>query len=206
MEQKVGLVGLGIMGGAFARNLLLGGLKVFGCDPSLEAKEKFASLGGEVIETPAQLAARVPIILLSLPTVSALAEVTEGQRGIAASGQSGLIVIEASTFPLDAKLRARDLLAARGQILLDCPVSGTGAQAAVADLVIFASGDPAAIGRCREIFDRIGRRHINLGEFGAGMKLKIIANHLVTIHNVAAGEAMAFAAKAGSASRQSMNR
>lgn len=150
-----------------------------------------------MVATAAELAARVPIILLSLPSASALAEVTEGRQGIASSGQPGLIVIEASTLPLEAKLRARDALAASGQILLDCPVSGTGAQAAAADVVVFASGDSDAIAQCGPIFTAIGRRYVDLGAFGAGMKVKIIANHLVTIHNVAAGEAMAFARKAG---------
>src|SRR6266478_4259885 len=87
--------------------------------------------------------------------------------------------------------------AAQGKILLDCPVSGTGAQAARKDLVIFASGDEMAFERCREVFAGMSRAQKYVGAFGNGSRMKFIANHLVTIHNLAAAEAIVLGEMAG---------
>ena len=76
-------------------------------------------------------------------------------------------------------------------------MSGTGAQAAVKDLVVYASGDAAAIARLEPAFLGFARKVYDLGAFGNGSKMKFVANHLVAIHNVAAAEAMVLAMKAG---------
>ena len=102
-----------------------------------------------------------------------------------------------STFPVDAKERTAAALAPRGAVVLDCPVSGTGAQAAKGDLVIYASGDEAAVERLRPVFADFSRECRYVGEFGAGMKMKFVANLLVTIHNLAAAEALIYAERSG---------
>ena len=106
-------------------------------------------------------------------------------------------VIEASTLTLDDKTAFKDILKKAGHIALDCPMSGTGAQAAVKDLVVYASGDTAAIRRLEPAFLGFARKVYDLGAYGNGSKMKFIANHLVAIHNVAAAEAMVLAMKAG---------
>jgi putative dehydrogenase len=85
----------------------------------------------------------------------------------------------------------------QGKILLDCPVSGTGAQAANKDLVAFASGNEAAFERCRQVLAGISRAQKYIGAFGNGSRMKFIANHLVTIHNLAAAEAIVLGEMAG---------
>src|SRR5262249_3460724 len=120
-----------------------------------------------------------------------------GQGGIASSNGRGQIVIECSTMPIDVKARGEAQLAAQGKILLDCPVSGTGAQAAAKDLVVFASGDEAAFERCREVLAGFSRAQKYVGAFGNGSRMKFIANHLVTIHNLAAAEAIVLGEMAG---------
>ena len=107
------------------------------------------------------------------------------------------IVVEASTFALDDKLAAEKVLRKAGHTLLDCPVSGTGAQAAVKDLVIYASGDSKAIKKILPVFAGFSRQTHDLGAFGNGSKMKYVANLLVAIHNVAAAEAMVLGMKAG---------
>src|SRR6185369_3907124 len=99
----------------------------------------------------------------SLSNVDAFEQVMAGQGGIASSNGTGQIVIECSTMPLEVKARGQAQLAAQGKILLDCPVSGTGAQAASRDLVVFASGDEAAFERCREVFAGISRAQTYVG-------------------------------------------
>jgi 3-hydroxyisobutyrate dehydrogenase-like beta-hydroxyacid dehydrogenase len=98
-------------------------------------------------------------------------------------------VVEASTFTLDDKQRAERPLLKAGHVMLDCPVSGTGAQAAVKDIVVYASGDAKAIAKATRMFSDFSRAAYNVGEFGNGSRMKYVANLLVTIHNVASAEA-----------------
>ena len=91
----------------------------------------------------------------------------------------------------------KEILAAAGHTALDCPMSGTGAQAAAKDLVVLASGDSNAIRRLEPTFLGFARKVCDLGPYGNGTKMKFVANHLVAIHNVAAAEAMVLAMKAG---------
>jgi len=197
MDKVVGVVGLGIMGGAMAKNLLAAGFRVVGFDVSEAAKAVFKERGGELAESPREVADKVDIVLLSLPSVAALDEVTSGQVGLPTSSKKGLIALEMSTLPIEAKTRAFNALAAKGQILLDCPVSGTGAQAANKDLVVFGSGDEAAFKKTQAVLEGMSRKQFYIGPFGNGSKIKFLANHLVTIHNVAAAEAFAYGQKAG---------
>jgi 3-hydroxyisobutyrate dehydrogenase len=134
------------------------------------------------------------MMITSLPNAEALMAAVSG---LASASGSGQIVIECSTLGLEAKQRARQVLEAAGKILLDCPVSGTGAQAVTKDLVVFASGDAAAFERCRPVLEGMSRAQKYLGEFGNGSKMKYVANHLVTIHNVCAAEALVLGMKAG---------
>src|SRR5438094_465203 len=117
--------------------------------------------------------------------------------GLARSAGRGAIVIETSTLPIPVKEAARDVLAKRGVILLDCPLSGTGAQARVKDLIIYVSGDRAAYRKIVPVLQGFTRANYYVGAFGAGSKMKFVANLLVAIHNVAAAEAMVLGVKAG---------
>jgi 3-hydroxyisobutyrate dehydrogenase len=197
MDKTVGIIGIGIMGSAMAGNLLKDGFRVVGFDIAEPARRALARLGGEVADSPGDVARRAPIMITSLPGTAALASVVGGADGIAASGAREAIVIDCSTLPIEAKEAARVALARVGAILLDCPVSGTGAQAALKDLVVFASGDAATFERCRPVLEGMSRAQRYLGAFGNGSKMKFIANHLVTIHNVAAAEAIVLGEKAG---------
>jgi 3-hydroxyisobutyrate dehydrogenase len=193
-QDSVGIVGIGIMGGAMMRNLLKDGFHVVGYDIAQAACARLAEAGGEPVASAREVAERASVVITSLPSAAALAATADG---IAAAASADQVVIECSTLPLDAKEGARQTLATTGKTLLDCPVSGTGAQAARKDLVVFASGDEAAFRRCLPVFAGMSRAQKYLGAFGNGSKMKFIANHLVTIHNVAAAEAMVLGLKAG---------
>jgi putative dehydrogenase len=197
MDQTVGIVGIGIMGSAMARNLRQAGFSVVGYDPVPAACARLEALGGCALASPRAVAEAAPIIIMSLPKAEALTEVIGGADGIAQAAGSGQIVIECSTLPLDVKRAALELMEAGGKILLDCPISGTGAQAVNKDLVILGSGDEEAFKRCAAVFAGMSRVQRYLGPFGRGSVMKYIANHLVTIHNVAAAEAMVLGIRAG---------
>ena len=106
-------------------------------------------------------------------------------------------MVELSTLAIADKLRFEATLKQAGHIALDCPLSGTGAQARNRDLVVYASGDSAAITRCAGLFADFARQSADLGVYGNGSRMKFIANHLVAIHNVATAEAMLLAQCAG---------
>src|SRR3974390_165039 len=194
MSKSVGIVGLGIMGGAIARNLIERGWQVVGFDINPARCAELEQMKGKVATDVSQVARDAPIIMTSLPTPSAVDKVAQE---IAKSGQPTRIVIELSTLSLADKRHFEKLLRQAGHIALDCPLSGTGAQAKLRDLVVYASGDSQAIASCTDLFADFAKQSADLGAFGNGSKMKFVANHLVAINNVAAAEAMLLAGCAG---------
>jgi 3-hydroxyisobutyrate dehydrogenase-like beta-hydroxyacid dehydrogenase len=193
-KGTVGIVGLGIMGGSFARNLAAAGWHVVGFDLDAGRRRSLARVGVEIAKDAVDVAAKCAMVITSLPSPQAL-EATV--NALVAAKLKKRIIIECSTFTLDDKQRAERALRKAGHTLLDCPVSGTGAQAAVKDLVIYASGDSAAIKKTKRMFADFSRAMHDLGEFGNGSKMKYVANLLVAINNVASAEAMVLGMKAG---------
>ncbi len=195
MESKgIGMVGLGIMGSAMSFNLMQAGFNVLGYDVVAKRRDEHRKSGGGVARNCRDVARRCDIIVTSLPSSDALLETA---ADLAKSARKGQIVVETSTLPIAVKEEACQRFSARGVILLDCTLSGTGAQARVKDLVVYASGDRKSYGRVAAVLDGFARAHYYVGEFGAGSKVKFVANLLVAIHNVAAAEAMVLAMKAG---------
>jgi 3-hydroxyisobutyrate dehydrogenase-like beta-hydroxyacid dehydrogenase len=193
-KGTVGIVGLGIMGGAFARHLVGAGWRVIGYDTDAKICRSLARAGVEIAKDAAALAAASPTIITSLPTPAAL-EATV--KAIAAACSKPRVVVDMSTFALDDKLKAERAVAKAGHLMLDCPVSGTGSQAKTKDIVVYASGDRKAIKRLRPLFGAFSRGLHDLGEFGNGSRMKYVANLLVAINNVATAEAMVLGMKAG---------
>ena len=175
-------------------NLLKAGFAVFGFDPIAASRASLKRVGGHPMRRAAEVSARAPIILTSLPSAAALVQTTEE---LVAAGQAGRIIIETSTLPIEVKQAARKRLAQRRIMMLDCPLSGTGAQARTRDLVVLASGASRAYRSCIPVFEGFARAHYLVGPFGDGSKMKFIANLLVAIHNVAAAEAMVLGIKSG---------
>jgi putative dehydrogenase len=194
MDKTVGIVGLGIMGGAIALNLVDRGWRVIGFDTDAAKRAELGTANVVIAEDVAQVTRDTPIIMTSLPNPAAVEKVAQA---IANSGQSPRIVIELSTLTLADKLRFETILKQAGHIALDCPLSGTGAQAKLRDLIVYASGDGAAIARCTGLFADFAKQSADLGAFGNGSRMKFVANHLVAIHNVATAEAMILAERAG---------
>jgi putative dehydrogenase len=194
MTKTVGIVGLGIMGGAIGPNLVERGWHVIGFDTDPARCAELALAGVTIAGAAAEVARDAPVIMTSLPTPAAVADVAQA---IANSGQSPRIVIELSTLTIADKLRFEAILKKAGHIALDCPLSGTGAQAKNRDLVVYASGDSDAIAQCMGLFADFAKQSADLGAYGNGSRMKFVANHLVAIHNVATAEAMILAERAG---------
>jgi len=194
MDKTVGVVGLGIMGSAIARNLVDRGWHVIGFDIDAARRAELTLANVTIVDDVGEVARDAPVIMTSLPSPAAVEAVAQA---IANSGQSPRIVVELSTLAIADKLRFESILKKSGHIALDCPLSGTGAQARNRDLVVYANGDRDSIARCTGLFSDFAKQSADLGAFGNGSRMKFVANHLVAIHNVATAEAMILAERAG---------
>jgi 3-hydroxyisobutyrate dehydrogenase-like beta-hydroxyacid dehydrogenase len=199
-KPTVGVIGLGIMGSAMAASLLRARFRVVGYDILPRSRQQLRRAGGVPVSDCAAVGRESDFIITSLPSSDALIDVaTQLIADPKAPHRSRLhrIIIETSTLAIPVKEEARAILATCGAVLLDCPLSGTGAQARNKDLVVYASGDRAAYAHATPVLEAFSRAHYYVGPFGAGSKMKFAANLLVAIHNVAAAEALVLMMKSG---------
>lgn len=199
----IGVIGLGIMGGAMAESLLENGYKVTGHDIAPAARQRLRKAGGRPLASGAAVARSADIVITSLATVGALDDVV-GQvtAGARPRGRGQLVVIETSTLPLADKARAMRRLQAARIVALDCPVSGTAVRLKERAWTIFGSGPKAAFERVRPVLRVFTDKVPYCGSFGNGSRMKFAVNHLVAILNVATAESLAFGRKMGLDPRQ----
>ena len=191
---KVGVLGLGIMGSAMSMHMIKDGIEVLGFDPNPTCCKNHRLAGGSVAKDVAALGQASSLIITSLPSPQALID----NAHILASVQSHrLTFADTSTLDFADKEIARKILHKAGHILLDCPLSGTGAQARNKDLLVYSSGPKSAVKEFEAVFAAFSKTHHHLGAFGNGMKMKLIANLLVAIHNVSTAEALLFGENLG---------
>ena len=147
--------------------------------------------------SPADVARDADVVVTSLPSAGALLAVLDGDDGVGAAARAGLVIVETSTLGHDTKEDGRARAAAWGGTLLDCPMSGTGQQARDGDLIAYLSGEDVAKRRARPVLAGFTREQYDLGPFGRGTAMKLVANLLVAVHNAAAAEALLLAQRAG---------
>ena len=188
MKQQVGVIGLGIMGSAMSANLVKAGFEVQGYDIAAARRAALRRAGGRPVSSLSAISAEV--LITSLPSADAL-------HAVALQLKRKAIVVETSTLPIEDKEKARDTLKRKGITLLDCPLSGTGAQAKTGDLVVFGSGDRSGFTKTMPVLKGFSRAQHYVGPFGNGSKMKYVANLMVAIHNVSAAEAFVLGMKAG---------
>ena len=191
--RNVGMLGLGIMGSAMAANLVRAGFAVIGYDPVPACRRRLARAGGRVARDASEVFGSAGIVITSLPSSRALLEICRAMP----ERRATTLVVETSTLPIPVKEKARLRLAQAGVTLLDCPLSGTGAQARTGDLVVLGSGTVSGYKKAVPVLKGFSRSQYYLGRFGNGSKMKFAANLLVAIHNVSTAEAVILARKSG---------
>ena len=201
-KPSVGVIGLGIMGGAMAEALLSAGYEVLGYDPAPPAARRLERAGGRALGSSTAVAQRAGIVITSLPSSGALAAAVADICGAARSIHRRGVLVEMSTLPVVDKRRSRARLARAGWTLLDCPISGTAARLKDRDWMIFASGERRACARVRPLLRVFTDQIPYVGDFGGGTRMKFVANHLVAILNVASGEAITLGRRMGLDARQ----
>jgi putative dehydrogenase len=197
MSLRVGVCGLGIMGGAFAANLLKAGFEVTGFDPVKSKVNALVKAGGKGAKTCAEVARKSDVVITSLTSPKILHAVVSGKDGILAGAGKGLIVLETSTLSIEDKDAAREALAAKGAVLMDSPVSGAGKQALTGDITVMCSGAKKDFNRVKPVLEGFSMLQYHVGPFGDGMKLKMLINMLISVHGAAFAEAITLARASG---------
>ncbi|MGE3246696.1 MAG: NAD(P)-dependent oxidoreductase [Beijerinckiaceae bacterium] len=195
MAKKVGLIGLGAIGQPLAANMIAKGIEVHGYRRS--AMDAFVAAGGKPAASPKALGESCDIVCTVLPSEHDVEAVLFGENGVLASGRKGLPIVDLSTLPIPDKDSIRAKVEAAGCELMDSPISGVPQMVANRAGIIFASGSKAVFDANKDVFDAMTDKAFYLGEFGTGTKMKFVANTLVSIHILAAAEALALGVKAG---------
>ncbi len=197
MVKKIGFIGLGVLGSAMAPNLIKSGFQVIGYDIRPKALRELELLGMKIANSPRDVASQCNVLITCLPTVDVLLDVFGGHEGIDKADKAGQIVIEASTFPVEDKEKAKSLMEHVGKKMLDCPVSGNRILAVKKQLTAFASGNEATYQDVEKVIQGFANKTFYVGPFGNGMKMKFCANILNLVHNSVAAEVMVLGMKSG---------
>jgi len=193
----VGVVGLGLLGGAVASRLLAAGHTVVGFDVAGERVAALEACGGKGAESAVAVTRAVDAVLTLLPSLASVEEVVLGSAGLITAARPGQPIVQMSTISPALTERLAGALAARGLAFLDCPVSGTSSMVQRGDGILFVGGDRALYDRWRPVLEAILPRAVYIGRAGQAMVLKLIANLLVALNSAAAAEALNMARRAG---------
>ena len=191
----LGLIGLGQLGLPVARNLLQAGYAVSGYRRS--AATEFEAAGGKRLASPGAAASACDILLLCLPDEAAQRSALEGTDGVLAHLKPGQIVIELGTYSRAFKLEQAARLSERGARVLEAEVSGSPPMVSARKAALYLGGEAGLADECSPVLKAITENRFHLGPYGAAVAMKLIANYLLTIHTLAAAEAMNMGARAG---------
>ena len=195
--MKVGFIGLGVMGGPMAANILKGGHQLTVYDRSLEAVERLVQAGAKAASSPKEVGAASEIVVTMLPEPQHVEQVVLGKDGLAESLQPGGIVIDMSTIDPRTSQRVGDELRKRGFEMVDSPVGKTSEHAATGTLTLMVGGNPAAIEHAMPVLKCMGTDTFLCGGPGMGHAMKITNNLLATTIMVANTEVLAIGIKSG---------
>jgi len=193
--RVVGIVGIGQLGLPVATNLMAAGFDVVGYRRT--APEEFIHRGGRALESAKAVAREANVVLLCLPSEDACLQALHGPAGVLNGIKSGQIVIELSTYRQAFKIQQAEAIHAAGGQVLEAEVSGSPALVLQRKAACYLGGSEALVQECMPVLQGITDRHFHIGEFGSAVKMKLIANYLLTIHTLAAAEAMNLATRAG---------
>lgn len=196
-EPEVGFIGLGIMGGGMARNLLAKGHPTVVWNRTAERTRPFAASGAAVAAGPADLAARCGVVLLCVSDTPDVEAVVTGDGGVLDGLRPGSVVVDHSTISPAATRRLAALVAERGAAWIDAPVSGGSEGAARGTLSVMAGGDADVLARVRPVMEAYATKIVHVGPVGAGQLVKLVNQVLVVVTGLGVAEALLLAEGAG---------
>ncbi len=192
MNEKVGFIGLGIMGQGMAANLLRAGFPLTVWNRTAAKMAPLVAAGARPAASPADLAGRSTIVVICVSDTPDVETVLLGPDGVLAGAQPGSLVVDCSTISPDATRRLAQTLATRGIGMLDAPVSGGSEGAAKGTLSIMVGGKEADFRRALPVLQAMGKQITHVGDHGAGQTVKLMNQILVVGHALAMSEAFLF--------------
>lgn len=197
MTMKVGVIGLGNMGGGMAATLARKGFDVSGFDLSEVALSQAREKGVKPVADRNQLIEASDILILSLPKAEHVEAVCLGNGGIVEFGREGLIVVDTTTSTPEASRKVASALSRRGIAFIDAPVSGGPKGAASGTMSMVIGAEDADLARAMPVLEGMSGTRVHVGKCGAGNVAKIANNMLTACHLISTAEAVSMAAKAG---------
>jgi len=197
MPQKLGIVGMGLMGQAFIHNLSQSQFSLQGFDIDAGRMRDLRDQGGHPVDTPSKAAQGVNFVILSLPTSAIARDVLLGPNGVAEGASEGLLICDTTTArPADSEKLAEEL-EERGIRYLDSAVSGTSTMAENGDLIVIAGGKKEDFDACKSIFSGFSREAYYMGPSGSGARTKLVINLILAGNRFALAEGLVMGEKAG---------
>ena len=192
-QEKIGFIGLGIMGRGMARNLLKGGFEVCVWNRTTSRIAPLVDAGATAGDNPADVAGQSDIIITCVSDTPDVEAVILGEQGVIHGAKAGSLVIDMSTISPQVTVEIAEKLAEKSVSMLDAPISGGSEGAEKGTLSIMVGGDAAQVERAMPAFQAMGKAITHVGGQGAGQKVKLVNQILVVGNMLAVGEALLFA-------------
>jgi len=192
MKSVVGIVGLGLLGGAIAQRLLRGGAFVVGYDLREEANRELEAMGG--CPAPLAVAARAPRVLLSLPDSDVVERVVSEVEPALAPGQ---VILDTTTGHPERIAALAERLLRRGVDYADVTVLGSSDQARQGEVIVLAGGPAEVVGSCEGVLRAFARRVFHVGPCGSGARMKLVVNLVLGLNRAVLAEGLSFAWSCG---------
>ncbi|MFK4184444.1 2-hydroxy-3-oxopropionate reductase [Streptomyces sparsogenes] len=195
--RKIAFIGLGIMGGPMAANLVKAGHTVTGCNRGRAAVDTLVAAGGRGADSIAEAVRDAEVVITMVPADPQVKEVVLGQDGVLEHARPGTLLIDMSSITPRTSLEVDAAARAKGLRTLDAPVSGGEAGAIEGVLSIMVGGDPDDFADARPVFEALGSTIVHVGPHGAGQTVKAANQLMVAVHLQALAEAVVFLENAG---------
>ena len=205
MNTTIGFVGLGLMGGGMARNLIGSGFRVIGYDLDSDKIAEFIAAGGEKSEDPEAMAAQVDVIILSLPNSNVVDQVVYNTIRLNKTQKENLILIDTTTADPGMSKTLASQLQEKGVAMLDATISGTSKMCAEKDITFMVGGDKGIFQECENIFSALAAQTFYLGPNGSGALMKLIVNLVLGLNRMVLAEGLSLGKNAGVDAEQMLN-
>ncbi len=196
-KEEIGVIGIGLVGGAVAERLVAAGFGVVGYDIDAARRQHLESLGGMAVESPRAVAERCRRVVLALMTTDIVRKVTEGADGLMTAARPPALVIDTTTGSPEDSAALAGRLAARSTSYLDATISGSSQQIREGSAVFMVGGSDEAFATCRDVFAAISAQVVHVGPSGSGAKAKLATNLVLGLNRLALCEGLVFAEALG---------
>ena len=195
--ERIGFIGLGIMGKPMAHNLLRAGYSLTVYNRSDGPVEELVAAGATAAVSPQAVAAKADVVITIVTDTPDVQQVLLGENGVIHTVAQDAVVIDMSTISPTATREIASIVQEKGASMLDAPVSGGEGGAIAGALSIMVGGEEAVFNRCLPIFETLGKNIVHVGQSGAGQLTKLCNQIAVAVTNLAMSEALIFGAKSG---------